>query len=146
MQTFSFLIGLVFGSALGLILFCYMVPHGPKAIGMFRHYAAHMKGHEKTAARNSENFKALYASTSSQMPQMNHINHGSNNPYMMNAVTSEKQFLEDMILHHDAAVVMAKQVLGVQGIHEEVKNLANEIIKAQTKEISQMRTWISTWK
>ncbi len=142
MQTFSFLVGLAWGAALGLILFCYMVPHGPKAIAMLRLYTARMVQQEKVAQKNRDEFTALYASPSSQMP-MPGMNHGTHttNPYMMNDVTSESQFLNDMILHHEAAVRMSEQVLKLPSLQIEVRNLANSIIKTQASEIAQMKTW-----
>jgi uncharacterized protein (DUF305 family) len=143
MQAFSFLIGTVLGAVIGLGLFCYLVPHGPSAIRMFQHYQAQMKGQEK---RNREAFVALYASTSMQMPGMNHSTSSSDNPYIINPITSEKQFLEDMTLHHEAAVLMANQVLTLQSIHPEIKKLANDIIRTQTTEIKIMKDWITKWK
>ena len=142
MQAFSFLVGLAWGAALGLILFCYLVPHGPKAIAMLRSYTYRMLQQEKVIQKNKDEFRALYASPSSQMP-MSGMNHGAHpsNPYMMSEVTSESQFLNDMVLHHEAAVIMAEQVLKLPSIRTEVRNLANSIIKAQTIEMAQMKAW-----
>jgi uncharacterized protein (DUF305 family) len=145
MQTFSFLIGLVWGAALGLILFSYMVPHGHKAIKMLRHYTYKMNGGERIAQNNRDNFNALYASGTARMPMMDHSKHSSN-PYVMSTVTSEKQFLEEMQAHHEAAIIMAQQVLEVPSIHPEVKKLANDIISAQTSEITMMKDWLKLWK
>lgn len=144
MQTFSFLVGLVWGAALGLVLFCFMVPHGPKAIAMLRYYTYKMNGGEKIAQKNREDFAALYESGTAHMPMMDHSKHSSN-PYMMSQVSSEKQFLEDMILHHQAAVTMAQQVLVLPNLHTETKKLANDIISAQTTEITQMKSWMMLW-
>lgn len=74
------------------------------------------------------------------------VSHGGHaNPYMMGAVTSEKQFLEEMVEHHEAAVVMAQQVLALHP-RAELKKLAETIISAQTAEIKQMKDWLSAWK
>ena len=147
MQAFSMLVGMAFGATLGLILFCYMVPHGLHAIAMLQHYSMAMNGQDK---RNKADFRALYASTTTIMPYMNHgKNMGTGvlgNPYMMKDITSEKQFLEEMKLHHESAVAMAKQVLTLPSIHKEVKNLANDIIRAQTSEIKMMTDWVNAWK
>ena len=70
----------------------------------------------------------------------------NSNPYMMGKVTSERQFLQNMKLHHEAAVTMAQQVLLVKSIHPEVKKLANDIISAQTTEIKMMRDWLAAWR
>lgn len=36
LESFGFLFGMAFGSAIGLVLFSYLVPSGPKMIGMYR--------------------------------------------------------------------------------------------------------------
>ncbi len=56
----------------------------------------------------------------------------------------DKAFLSEMIMHHEGAVVMAKQVLATSKRPELIK-LANEIISAQTKEIEMMKSWQSAW-
>lgn len=56
----------------------------------------------------------------------------------------DQHFIEQMIPHHEGAIDMAK--LGLQKAkHPEVKNLAEEIIKAQTSEISNMTSWYKDW-
>jgi uncharacterized protein (DUF305 family) len=61
------------------------------------------------------------------------------------AVTNEKQFLEEMITHHEAAVTMSEQVLKLNP-REEVKKLANDIMTSQTAEIQMMKEWLANWK
>lgn len=56
----------------------------------------------------------------------------------------DKAFLSEMIGHHQAAVDMAKLSAG-KAHHQEIKQLSNEIIKAQEQEISQMRQWQAQW-
>jgi uncharacterized protein (DUF305 family) len=104
-----------------------------------------MKGQQKVAEQNRTEFRKLYDDKTMQVPGMNHDMHDTN-PYMMKPVTSEKQFLEDMVLHHDAAITMANQVLNLPNIHQEVKALAEAIIKAQSTEIMQMKEWQAKWK
>src|SRR3989344_5250038 len=56
----------------------------------------------------------------------------------------DKAFIEQMIPHHQMAVMMAQMLLnGTQ--REEMKTLAQNIIDAQTKEINQMRQWYIDW-
>jgi uncharacterized protein (DUF305 family) len=50
----------------------------------------------------------------------------------------DKVFLEDMVMHHMGAIMMAHSVQGVIE-HQEVEDLANAIIDSQTKEIQLMR-------
>ncbi len=56
----------------------------------------------------------------------------------------EKAFLEEMIVHHEGAVAMAQQVLSKSNRPELLK-LANDIINAQTQEISMMQGWLTNW-
>jgi len=53
-------------------------------------------------------------------------------------------FVDQMIIHHQGAVEMAELAL-TNGDKQEIKDLANEIIKAQTKEIELMNSWRAAW-
>ena len=56
----------------------------------------------------------------------------------------DKAFLEQMIPHHQMAVVMANML--EQGTNRpEMKKLAGDITAAQTKEIQQMKQWQKDW-
>ncbi len=56
----------------------------------------------------------------------------------------DKAFIEEMIPHHQMAVMMASMLKsGTQ--RPEMKKLADDIITAQTNEINQMRQWYSAW-
>jgi uncharacterized protein (DUF305 family) len=61
-----------------------------------------------------------------------------------NAKPFDKKFIEQMIPHHQMAVMMA-QMLSRSTSRPEMKQLAENIISAQTKEIDQMREWYSAW-
>ncbi|AKG24583.1 DUF305 domain-containing protein [Calothrix sp. 336/3] len=54
------------------------------------------------------------------------------------------RFIDGMIPHHEGAVVMAKDALK-KSKRPEIKKLANAIIKAQDKEISELKTWRKAW-
>ncbi len=56
----------------------------------------------------------------------------------------DKEFLIQMVVHHEGAVDMAKKVLEVSKRPELIK-LANDIISAQAKEIEMMNAWNKTW-
>lgn len=56
----------------------------------------------------------------------------------------DKAFIDAMIPHHQAAVVMANQVIS-NGTNAEVEQLAKAIVKAQSKEIAQMPVWRMKW-
>jgi uncharacterized protein (DUF305 family) len=54
------------------------------------------------------------------------------------------RFIDSMIPHHEGAVSMAEEVLQ-KSKRPELKKLAQEIIKAQEKEINQMKQWRTAW-
>ncbi len=56
----------------------------------------------------------------------------------------DKSFLSSMIEHHQGAVEMAKEAQK-NAKHDEIKKMADDIISAQQKEISQMREWQNQW-
>lgn len=56
----------------------------------------------------------------------------------------DKAFLEQMIMHHQAAINMAATGK-TNALHQEVKDLTVAIVTAQTKEIKQMKQWQSDW-
>lgn len=60
------------------------------------------------------------------------------------AADFDKVFIEEMIPHHQMAVMMASMLKnGTQ--RPEMKQLADDIVTAQTDEIAQMREWYDTW-
>lgn len=56
----------------------------------------------------------------------------------------DRAFIEMMIDHHQGAVDMAN-LASIQAGHVEIKAMADEIIKAQMKEIGDMKNWYSSW-
>ncbi|NJM40041.1 MAG: DUF305 domain-containing protein, partial [Anaerolineae bacterium] len=54
------------------------------------------------------------------------------------------RFIDAMIPHHEGAIAMAKEALQ-KAEKPELKTLAEEIIKAQTAEIEQMKQWRAAW-
>jgi uncharacterized protein (DUF305 family) len=56
----------------------------------------------------------------------------------------DQAFLKEMIVHHQGAVEMAKAALQSAG-HQEIKDMAVNIISAQTSEIAQMKAWLKSW-
>ncbi len=56
----------------------------------------------------------------------------------------DREFLSQMIAHHDSAVAMARLALNASE-HSEIKALAGEIIARQNEEITKMKVWQSAW-
>lgn len=61
---------------------------------------------------------------------------------MMNNI--DEHFIEQMIPHHDGAIAMAKLALQ-KAKRPEIKTLAQNIISAQEKEVTEMQSWYKSW-
>ena len=73
------------------------------------------------------------------MGMMDGMGHG------MMMVATEKEFLTEMIPHHEEAVVTAKEVLARGATTPEIKTLVEGIVTAQEKEIADMKIWYQAW-
>lgn len=63
---------------------------------------------------------------------------------LRNAKQFDKEFIEQMIPHHQMAIMMTTMLL--QGTErKEMKTLGQAIIDTQSKEIDQMRSWYRNW-
>lgn len=56
----------------------------------------------------------------------------------------DKMFLSEMISHHQGAIAMANMAVA-NAKHQEIKDLAKNIVTAQTTEINQMQMWQAEW-
>lgn len=56
----------------------------------------------------------------------------------------DREFIEQMIPHHEMAIMMA-QMLQATTERDEMKTLASNIITSQAREIDIMRGWLATW-
>lgn len=72
------------------------------------------------------------------------MNNESDIESLRTAKPFDKAFIEEMTPHHQMAVMMA-EMLKNSTTRPEMKQLAEDIIKAQNKEIEQMRSWHSQW-
>jgi uncharacterized protein (DUF305 family) len=54
------------------------------------------------------------------------------------------RFIDLMIPHHEAAIMMSKDALN-NATHPELKAMAQQIINAQEKEIEQLKAWRNEW-
>ncbi len=61
-----------------------------------------------------------------------------------NAADFDKAFIEQMIPHHQLAIMMAN-MLQFGTNRPEMQQLAKNIISSQSKEIQQMQTWYTLW-
>ncbi|MDP3940952.1 MAG: DUF305 domain-containing protein [bacterium] len=61
-----------------------------------------------------------------------------------NAADFDREFVEEMIPHHQMAVMMASMLKNGTN-RPEMKKLADDIITAQSNEIDLMRGWLANW-
>src|SRR3990167_5029256 len=61
-----------------------------------------------------------------------------------NAIDFDRAFVEEMIPHHQMAVMMASMLKNGTN-RPEMQKLAGDIITTQTKEINEMRSWYQSW-
>lgn len=137
-----------------------MVPHHEGAIRMAR-LAQEKADHPEIVALAD----AIIASQSTEIDQMNRMRqrlpHGDQHQATMgmddsmmgmdmdmgaleNAKPFDREFIDEMIPHHQGAIRMARMELS-DGNDQEVKDLADAIIAAQSAEIEQMNQWRSDW-
>lgn len=57
---------------------------------------------------------------------------------------AERAFLVDMVRHHAMAVDMAKMAKE-KATHQELKDMADDVVRTQTAEIDRMRAWPKKW-
>lgn len=69
---------------------------------------------------------------------------GTNLATLQDAKDFDRVFIQEMIPHHQMAVMMAQMVL-TNSQHPEIRTLAESIIKTQTAEINQMQQWYQAW-
>jgi len=78
------------------------------------------------------------------------MNHGSGMNHSMTIdlgaadANYDLRFIDAMIVHHQGAVEMAKEAQQ-KSQRPQIKKLAEDIIKAQNKEINQMKQWRQAW-
>ena len=56
----------------------------------------------------------------------------------------DRAFLSEMMAHHRGAISMAKLAL-THAKHQQVKDLAKNIISSQMKEVAEMQKWQKEW-
>lgn len=63
---------------------------------------------------------------------------------LQNAPDFDREFIQQMIPHHQMGVMMASMVLNSTQ-RPEIRKLAQSIITSQTAEINQMQQWYQNW-
>lgn len=145
-----------------------MIPHHDGAIAMAElalerskrpEILALSKGIIEAQKRENEQMRAWYADwfggepsgTSGMGGRMGHGGMGMSMMGMEGDLEKLKaasdfdlEFIEQMIPHHEMAVMMARMLAGGTE-RQEMKKLADDIITSQSKEIQMMRGWYDSW-
>lgn len=77
------------------------------------------------------------------MPMMG-WNRQNTQAYVGRTNSIDSHFIEQMIPHHEDALTMA-QLAQTKATRPEIKQLAQNIIDSQSKEIANMKSWYKTW-
>lgn len=112
---------------------------------------------QSTTQSTTEGQSATTETVQSPMSGMDHsgMNHGGTSmPGMDHGSMSmdlgpknetfDLRFIDGMIPHHEGAVVMAQEALQKSN-RPEIKQLAQEIIDAQEREIAELKQWRQSW-
>lgn len=74
---------------------------------------------------------------------MNGMNHGGN-MMMKDLVKDDQSFLENMIPHHEEAIISSKEIVNSTK-DAGLKVFAQGVVDTQNKEITQMKDWYKEW-
>lgn len=111
-------------------------------IGGFGGYMIADKDDYKRGMMNHDNIAISNDDQDDQrMPMGNMM--GMDHSAMM--VSSEREFIEGMIPHHQEAVDTANEVIERGGTTPEIKQLVEDIVVAQEAEIAEMKQWYLSW-
>ncbi|NJM62742.1 MAG: DUF305 domain-containing protein [Oscillatoriales cyanobacterium RU_3_3] len=103
---------------------------------------------DSTSQTQSPNITAATETSSNKTPATGHRMSGMNHDMSMDLGPADAdydlRFIDGMTVHHQGAVNMANEVLA-KSKRPEMKQLANNIIAAQKREIEQMKQWRKTW-
>ncbi|WP_445214817.1 DUF305 domain-containing protein [Brasilonema sp. UFV-L1] len=100
-----------------------------------------------TASQNQTQASNTTATEASDKHQMNHGSGMNHSMVMENGPADanyDLRFIDAMTPHHQGAVKMAKEAQQ-KSKRPEIKKLAEEIIKAQNKEIAELKQWRTAW-
>ena len=138
-----------------------MIPHHEGAIEMAKIALERSKRPEMLSLANAiveaqqkeiDDMRSWYQSWfGSTLPEgamgMVHMGGMEGNTAVLTGVSAaefDREFIEQMIPHHEMAIMMA-QMLQASTDRAEMKQLAENIITSQSQEIDMMRGWLKSW-
>lgn len=95
-------------------------------------------------SRQSPAEHAGHTNTAVDHSKMNHDHHAMQTSPDAAKAPYELQFIDTMIVHHQGAIDMA-ELAETRALHEEIKELARNIINEQEREIASLSKWREKW-
>ena len=92
-------------------------------------------------------YQSWYGSTPLQGGMGMHMSGMTGEPDVLKSVPDaefDREFITEMIPHHEMAVMMGQMLQASTG-RSEMKQLADNIITSQSREIEMMRGWLKVW-
>lgn len=89
-------------------------------------------------------FRNVSVQSSSEMAQVDKSSDTYKQYSTMTGETYDRNFIANMVAHHQGAVDMAK-LAQKNAKHQELKDMADDIVSAQEKEIADMTAWQNEW-
>jgi uncharacterized protein (DUF305 family) len=128
------IVSLIIGAGVGSVITKAVVNKNNSRTSMMTPAADHQEMAEDMMAGNSDIAEQMHV----MMVEMN--------SELKNKQGTEfdKAFIAGMIEHHQGAVDMANLAL-TNAKHQEIKNMAKDIISAQTNEMDQLKQWQQNW-
>lgn len=102
--------------------------------------------------RENDDMRAWYADWFGGAPESISGMHGMMNMMggtgdlaaLRTAADFDREFIEQMIPHHEMAIMMAGMLAAATG-RDEMRELADQIITSQSREVKMMRSWHESW-
>lgn len=150
-----------FGQGIDQHFILQMIPHHQSAIEMSKVALERSKRAEilelanniiQTQEKENADMRAWYLSWFGSIPQENgmgmmNMNRRGVEIEALKAVSDaefDRLFIEQMIPHHEMAIMMA-QMLKASTQRDEMRELAENIISSQSREINMMTVWLESW-
>lgn len=89
-------------------------------------------------------FGAAVPTTGSEHMHMGSMTGSPDTLSTVSAADFDREFIQEMIPHHEMAVMMA-QMLAAGTARPEMKQLATNVMTSQSNEIQMMRGWLTSW-
>lgn len=120
-----------------------MVAFGAGIVGLFVGFAITSLGDGTRVDKNQRSENEIGTIESREQNDMTRESSGM--VVESNRIESEREFITEMIPHHEEAIVSAREVTARGGTTPEIRALAQNIVTSQEAEIASMKTMFKDW-